>query len=272
MPRQPEFGAPEHRCSEQHVGELGLRDAARGPRRSAAAGAEQRRDRPAESGSRTSSPSRAEAAGAGVAASGRGSACCKPRASLELAPSTRRAPKPVRQTICPSVSLRANAAAADAGGDAPRPPAGSRAPSHPSLRPPIAPPAPPAAPPASRRWSLGEVRARTGPGSPGWRWDEVCAPPPPSSALRSCWSLHPRPASGQPGAPPTREPCSGVGGEDGGAEGEVRVPGEHAHWEQPGGVTGVDEQRVPLCHRQQQAASGGTRGKGSLWGDSRDPE
>lgn len=70
MPRQPEFGSPEPRCSEQPGGERGLGDATRG--RGAVARAEPRGDRPAESGSRTSSPWHAEAAGVGVAVSGLG--------------------------------------------------------------------------------------------------------------------------------------------------------------------------------------------------------
>ncbi|XP_063460133.1 uncharacterized protein LOC134730319 [Pan paniscus] len=67
-----------------------------------------RGDRPAESGSRTSSPSRAEAAGAGVAARKQGSRALQAQASPTLAPNTKRAPASVRQAVCPSVRPRAS--------------------------------------------------------------------------------------------------------------------------------------------------------------------
>lgn len=84
MPRQPEFGAPEQRCSEQPGRQRGLGDATRG--RGTAARAEPRGNQPADRGSRTSSPWHAEAAGAWVAASRRGSPALQAQSLAEAGP------------------------------------------------------------------------------------------------------------------------------------------------------------------------------------------
>ncbi|XP_074180906.1 uncharacterized protein LOC141569996 [Rhinolophus sinicus] len=193
----------------------------------------------------------AEAAGVGVAASGLGIRALQARHSPKVAPSTRRAPASVRQTIWPSVRLPAS---------------GKRGRSrccwrHYSPACWLARARPPLAPPAARSTrspgssSAGRLqlrlppeprcvpRARTGSGAPGWPWHHVAAPPPPSTFSAPPAPFLPAPslAAWSANDPPARQRGSSEGQR---AEGRREGARENADWKQVGGVTAIDEQRV----------------------------
>lgn len=179
-----------------------------------------------------------------VAAGGQGSRRALRARSLaeaDPAPGERPRPSARRSTRRSAYGRQANAAAADAGGEAVRPPA----------RPPARarPPTPRsarragrsstrAARSSARRPSLRQARARTSSGAPGG-WGTTL----PRRLLRRS-PLRPLPfpaPSPADRAPPTPRVLPPGGGEGGRLEGRREGAREHADWEQPGGVTAIDE-------------------------------
>lgn len=163
-----------------------------------------------------------------------GAASPEPRRSWPRGPGERPSPSARRSVRRSVYALRANAAAADAGGDATRQPAGSRAPSHPSLRPPLAPPAWPAAPPPAARSSARRpppaARARPGARAHGLGCSRAAVAPRSRAAASFHRSpLRPLPLSPPllwpPRAPATPERLQRDGGGRRQAEGRGRAPG-----------------------------------------------
>lgn len=184
-----------------------------------------------------------------VAASAQGSRALRARSLAEAdpAPGERARVRPPGDLTRRSVhGLQADAAAADAAGEAIRPPARRLARALPLLAPPAARStrwaggsSARAARSSARRPSRGQARARTSSGAPGG-----CGTTLPRRRLHHRSALRPPPLPAPAPAdraPPTPRVLPPGGGEDGGLEGRREGAPGHAVWEQPGGATAIDE-------------------------------
>lgn len=241
----------------------GFGAAARG--RGAAARADPRGDRPAESGSRTSSPWHAEAAGAGVLTSAQGSRALQAGSLATAAPqhqASARVRPPGSLPVGASTGFRQTRPRQMlAGKPLARPPA-RRLARPPTLAPPaLAPPAPPPVPPPRRP----QLRPPPGPppgarahglGRSRRRWHRGA-----SSLHRTPLRLLPFPAPPlAAGAPSTPERCSGCGE----AAGEGRREGarEYPDREPTGAGTARGEQRCLSAPRPGGQLLGARGGEG----------